>query len=169
MREIFIALISSSLTVVITSFFNYHFLIRKELRMQSTQYKTEILQSLYMPLMKEVNKAIHPLDGYNGLSNEEFKTIDEIITNNYQLVSPDLALIHRIIVEEHYLIFMGYPSNLVDEDKHLLNHLEYNFNFYRKELGLPYDKIEMKKALQETKITNGKINKRVKEENNKVF
>lgn len=136
--------------------------------MQSTQYKTEILKLLYMPLTKEVIKASHPLDGYKGLSDEEFKVIDRIIKNNYQLVSPDLALIHKIIVEEYFLINMGYPSNLIDEDRHLLNHLEYNFNFYRKELGLPYDKVEMKKALKETKIANGKIKKK-KEDGNEVF
>lgn len=168
MREIFIALISSSLTVIITSFFNYHFLIRKEIRMQSTQYKTEILKLLYMPLMKEVIKASHPLNGYKGISDEEFLEIDKIIRNNYLLVSPDLALIHKIIVEEYFIINSGNPSNLIDEDRHLLNHLEYNFNFYRKELGLPYDRTEMKKALQETKITNGKLKKK-KGDGNEVF
>lgn len=157
MREIIIALISSSLTVVITSFFNYHFLIRKEIRTQANQYKLEILQNLYTPLIKEVNNAKHPLDGYKGLSYKEFEAVDSLIKNSYHLVSPDLAFIHRIIGEEYFLINMGQPSSRIDEGKHLLNHLEYNFNFYRKELGLPFDTLEMKKALRETKIKNGKL------------
>ncbi|PSL41162.1 hypothetical protein B0H99_103298 [Planomicrobium soli] len=157
MREIFIALLSSSLTIVITSFFNYHFLIKKEIRMQANQYKTEILQMLYMPLMKEVNNANHPLDGYRGLSLEEFQAVDEIIKENYHLVSPDLALIHKIIIEEYFFISMGSPYLIIDEERFLLNHLEYNFNFYRKELGLPYNKEEMKKAMKESRIKDGKI------------
>ncbi|MCH4825777.1 hypothetical protein [Planococcus halocryophilus] len=157
MREIIIALISSSITIVITSFFNYHFLIRKEIRMQANSYKVEILQKLYMPLMKEINKGYHPLDGYLGLNKKEFENVDNIIKNNYQFVSPNLALIHQILIEESYLWDVGYTRGFLDEDKYLLNHLEYNFNFYRKELGLPYNKEEMKRASKESKIKDGKI------------
>ena len=161
MREVIIALLSSSITIVIASFFNYHFLVRKESRMQATSYKVEILEKLYMPLMKEVTKSELPFNGYMGLSEEGFNVIDRIIIDNYQLVSPDLALIHKILIEERHMNSNGYSGFLVDEDKYLLNHLEYNFNFYRKELGLPYNKEEMIKALNETKIVNGKVKKRV--------
>ncbi|WP_434401839.1 hypothetical protein M1Q06_04220 [Planococcus sp. 11815] len=163
MKEIIIALVSSSITIVITSFFNYHFLIRKETRLQANSYKVEILQKLYMPLIKEINKAYHPLDGYMGLSYEGFHVTDKIIKDNYQFVDPDLVLIHQILIEEYYLINSGaYQPKFIDEDKHLLNHLEYNFNFYKKELGLPYNKEKMENAWKEAKIRSGKLRTRNK-------
>ena len=98
----------------------------------------------------------YPFNGYMGLSEERFNVIDRIIIDNYQLVSSDSALIHKILIEERQMNSNGYPSFLGDEEKFLLNHLEYNFYFYRKELDLPYIKKEINKTLNETKIVSGK-------------
>ena len=51
-KEVIIALVSSSITIIITSFFNYHFQLMKEIRNEAVKYKTEILKNVYTPCIK---------------------------------------------------------------------------------------------------------------------
>lgn len=159
MREIFIALISSSLAILGTSFFNYYFLMRKEFRMQANSYKIEILQNIYTPIVKLLNKEVFPGDGYEGITFDTFSSIEEIVNNHYQLVSPELDSIIWSLKEE--INHGWHHSNEVrlDEDRALVDHVEFNFNFYRKELGLPYDKISFqieKKKVKKAQKSKGK-------------
>ena len=83
MREVIIALVSSSITIVITSFFNYHFQLMRELRNEAVKYKTEILRKVYTPLLKILVASIVPGDGYDGITKEAFFEIEEVIKGNY--------------------------------------------------------------------------------------
>ncbi|MEK5070345.1 hypothetical protein [Sporosarcina sp. FSL K6-1508] len=148
MREVIIALISSSITIVITSFFNYHFQIMKELRNEAVKYKTEILRKVYTPLLKILVAAVVPGDGYDGITKEAFFEIEEVIKGNYELVDPDLDsiiwAIKKDIRWEHY----EESLKLFDKNKLLLHHVELNFNFYRKQLGLPFNSAKLKKEMK---------------------
>ena len=66
MKEIIIALASSSITILITSFFSYHFQLMREVRNESVKYKSEILKKVYTPIIKilitmrwRTNEKIH--------------------------------------------------------------------------------------------------------------
>ena len=148
MREVIIALVSSSITIVITSFFNYHFQLMRELRNEAVKYKTEILRKVYTPLLKILVAAVVPGDGYDGITKEAFFEIEEVIKGNYELVDPDLDsiiwAIKKDIRWEHY----EESLKLFDKNKLLLHHVELNFNFYRKQLGLPFNSAKLKKEMK---------------------
>jgi len=142
-----IALISSSITIVITSFFNYHFRLRQEVRNESVKYTTEILKNVYTPILKILVAATVPGDGYDGITKEMLFEIEDIMKGNYELVDPHLnAIVYSLKKEvrwEHY----EESLKLFDKNKKLLTHVEHNFNFYRKRIGLPFDKTKMKKMM----------------------
>ena len=71
MKEVIIALVSSSITIIITSFFNYHFQLMKEIRNEAVKYKTEILKNVYTPVLKLLVAAIVPDDGYDGITKRD--------------------------------------------------------------------------------------------------
>ncbi|HJF33957.1 MAG TPA: hypothetical protein K8V56_19505 [Sporosarcina psychrophila] len=148
MREVIIALVSSSITIVITSFFNYHFQLMRELRNEAVKYKTEILRKVYTPLLKILVASIVPGDGYDGITKEAFFEIEEVIKGNYELVDPDLDSIiwsiKKDIRWEHY----EESLKLFDKNKRLLRHVELNFNFYRKQLGLPFNRAKLKNEIK---------------------
>lgn len=143
MKEIIIALISSSITIVITSFFTYHFQLMKEVRNESVKYKTEILIKVYTPILKSLRAAIVPGEGYDGITKEIFFEIEGIMKKNYELVDPDLDAITWALRKEIRLEHYEESSKLFDKNKKLLAHVEHNFNFYRKQLGLPYNKAKI--------------------------
>lgn len=147
-KEVIIALVSSSITIIITSFFNYHFQLMKEIRNEAVKYKTEILKNVYTPVLKILVAAVVPddgYDGYDGITKETFFEIEEVIKRNYELVDPDLDSIiwsiKKEIRREHY----EDSLKLFDKNKLLLRHVEIYFNFYRKQLGLPYNRTKLKK------------------------
>jgi hypothetical protein len=146
-KEVIIALVSSSITIVITSFFNYHFQLMKEIRNEAVKYKTEVLRNVYTPLLKILVAAVVPGDGYDGITKEAFSEIEEIIKGNYGLVDPDLDSIIWSIKKEIRWVHYEDSLKLFDKNKRLLHHVEFNFNFYRKQLGLPFDKTKLKKSL----------------------
>lgn len=157
MTGIFIALISSSLAIILTGSINYYFLIKKEFRMQANSYKIEILQNIYTPIVKLLNKEVFPGDGYEGISVNTFSSIEEIVEDNYQLVSPELDSIIWSLKED--IIHRSHDSyeTIIDDDRILVDHVGFNFNFYRKELGLPYDKISYK--IEKKKVTKAQKEK----------
>ena len=140
MKEIIIALASSSITILITSFFSYHFQLMREVRNESVKYKSEILKKVYTPIIKILKSAVVTGDGYDGITKESLFEIDDIVKRNYELVDPELdAIIWSLKKEirwEHY----EESSKLFDKNKKLLQHVEQHFNFYRKQLGLPFNK-----------------------------
>lgn len=146
MREVIIALVSSSITIVITSFFNYHFQKMKEIRIQSVKYKIDILKEVYTPILKSLVAVSVPGEGYDGITKETLFEIEDIIKKNYELVDPDLDSIAWSILEEIRKDHYEDNVKLFDKNKKLLTHVEHNFNHYRKQLGLPFN--------------NSKINKR---------
>lgn len=117
----------------------------KELRNEAVKYKTEILRKVYTPLLKILVAAVVPGDGYDGITKEAFFEIEEVIKGNYELVDPDLDsiiwAIKKDIRWEHY----EESLKLFDKNKLLLHHVELNFNFYRKQLGLPFNSAKLKK------------------------
>ncbi len=140
MKELIIALISSTITIMITSFFNYHFMTMKESRSHSYQYKTDILKNIYTPLLKKMMMSVIPGEEYEGITPETLNEIDVILLKEYELVDPKLDEIIWSIKEKirwnHYEDRIG----LYDERKVLYKHVEYHFNYYRSQLGLPFDK-----------------------------
>ncbi|MBE1554720.1 hypothetical protein [Sporosarcina limicola] len=146
MKEVIIALVSSSIAIVITSFFNYHFQLMKEIRNESVKYKTEILKSVYTPILKILVAVVVPGDGYDGITKETLFEIEDIIKRNYELVDPDLDSIIWLLKKEVRVEHYEESSKLFDKNKKLLCHVEHNFNFYRKRLGLPFDKVKIKKV-----------------------
>ncbi|WP_203248846.1 hypothetical protein [Sporosarcina beigongshangi] len=147
MREVIIALVSSSITIVITSFFNYHFRLRQEIRNESVKYTTEILKNVYTPILKILLSAIVPGDGYDGITKEMLFEIEAIMKRNYELVDPHLhSIIWSLKTEvrrEHY----EESLRLFDKNKTLLTHVEHHFNFYRKRIGLPFDKTKLTRTI----------------------
>jgi hypothetical protein len=146
-KEVIIALVSSSIAIVITSFFNYHFQLMKEIRNEAVKYKTEILKNVYTPLLKIRVAAVVPGDGYDGITKEVFSEIEEIIKRNYELVDPDLDSIFWSTKKGIRRVYYEYSKKLFDENKQLLRHIELDFNFYSKQLGLPFNKTKLKKYL----------------------
>lgn len=147
MREVIIALVSSSITIVITSFFNYHFQLRQEVRNESVKYTTEILRKIYTPILKILVAATVPGDGYDGITKEMLFEIEDIIKGNYELVDPHLNSIMYSLKKEVRWEHYEESLKLFDKNKRLLTHVEHNFNFYRKRIGLPFDKTKMKKMI----------------------
>lgn len=146
MKEVIIALVSSSITIIITSFFNYHFQLMKEIRNEAVKYKTEILKKVYTPVLKLLVAAIVPGDGYDGITKESFFEIEDIIKRNYELVDPDLDSIIWSIKKEVRWGHYEDSLTLFDKNKELLRHVELNFNYYRKQIGLPFNKTKLKKS-----------------------
>lgn len=142
-----IALVSSSITIVITSFFNYHFQLRQEVRNESVKYTTEILRNIYTPILKILVAATVPGDGYDGITKEMLFEIEDIIKGNYELVDPHLNSIMYSLKKEVRWEHYEESLKLFDKNKKLLIHVEHNFNFYRKRIGLPFDKLKMKKMI----------------------
>ncbi len=146
MKEVIIALVSSSITIIITSFFNYHFQLMKEIRNEAVKYKTEILKNVYTPVSKILVAAVVPGDGYDGITKESFFEIEEVIKRNYELVDPDLDSIIWSIKKEIRWGHYEDSLTLFDKNKELLRHVELNFNYYRKQIGLPFNKTKLKKS-----------------------
>jgi len=144
-KEVIIALVSSSITIIITSFFNYHFQLMKEIRNEAVKYKTEILKNVYTPVLKILVAAVVPGDGYDGITKESFFEIEEVIKRNYELVDPELDSIIWSIKKEIRLEHYEDSLKLFDKNKLLLRHVDLYFNFYRKQLGLPYNRTKLKK------------------------
>lgn len=119
----------------------------KEIRNESVKYKTEILKKVYTPILKILVAVIVPGDGYDGITKETLFEIEDIIKRNYELVDPDLDLIIWMLKKEIRWEHYEESSKLFDENMKLLRHVEHNFNFYRKQLGLPFNKGKLKKSL----------------------
>lgn len=121
----------------------------KEIRNESVKYKTEILKKVYTPVLKVLVASVVPGVGYDGITKETLFEIEGIMKKNYELVDPDLDSIiwalRKEIRWEHY----EESSKLFDKEKRLLSHVEHNFNFYRKQLGLPFSKAKIKRSLAE--------------------
>ncbi|MEK5038596.1 hypothetical protein [Sporosarcina sp. FSL K6-3457] len=147
MREVMIALVSSSITIVITSFFNYHFQLRQEVRNESVKYTTEILRNVYTPILKILVAATVPGDGYDGITKEMLFEIEDIMKNNYELIDPHLNSIMYSLKKEVRWEHYEESLKLFDKNKKLLTHVEHNFNFYRKRIGLPFDKTKMSRMI----------------------
>ena len=115
----------------------------KEIRNEAVKYKTEILKTVYTPILKILVAAVVPGDGYDGITKEIFSEIEDVIKRNYELVDPDLDSIiwsiKKDIRWEHY----EESLKLFDKNKLLFRHVELNFNFYRKQLGLPFDRTKL--------------------------
>ncbi len=115
----------------------------KEIRNEAVKYKTEILKTVYTPILKILVAAVVPGDGYDGITKEIFFEIEDVINRNYELVDPDLDSIiwsiKKDIRWEHY----EESLKLFDKNQLLLRHVELNFNFYRKQLGLPFDRTKL--------------------------
>jgi hypothetical protein len=144
-KEVIIALVSSSITILITSFFNYHFQLMKEIRNEAVKYKTEILKNVYTPVLKILVAAVVPGDGYDGITKESFFEIEEVIKRNYELVDPELDSIIWSIKKEIRWDHYEDSLKLFDKNKLLISHVELYFNFYRKQLGLPFNRTKLKK------------------------
>ena len=112
----------------------------KEVRNEAVKYKTEILKKVYTPILKILLAAIVPGEGYDGITKETLFEIEEIMKRNYELVDPALDSITWSLRKEIRLEHYEETSKLFDKNKRLLIHVEHNFNFYRKRLGLPFDK-----------------------------
>ena len=147
MKEVIIALVSSSITIVITSFFSYHFRLKQEVRNESIKYKTDILKNVYTPILKLLASAIIPGEGYDGITKETLFEIEDIVKGNYELVDPHLHSLVWVIKKEIRRQHYEQSAKLFDQDKKLFIHVESNFNFYRKQIGLPFDKTKIKKLL----------------------
>jgi uncharacterized protein YfkK (UPF0435 family) len=140
MKEVIIALVSSTITIIITSFFSYHFQLMKEIRNESIKYKSEILKKIYTPVLKILKAAVLAGEGYDGITKESLYEIDDIVKKNYELVDPELDAIIWSIKKEIRRDHYEDSLKLFDKNKKLFNHVELHFNFYRKQLGLPYNK-----------------------------
>jgi len=117
----------------------------KEIRNEAVKYKTEILKNVYTPVLKLLVAAIVPGDGYDGITKESFFEIEDVIKRNYELVDPDLDSIIWSIKKEIRWEHYEDSLKLFDKNKRLLHHVELNFNFYRKQLGLPFNRTKLKK------------------------
>ncbi|KAA0957704.1 hypothetical protein FQ085_06540 [Planococcus sp. ANT_H30] len=157
MREVIIALISSSLAIIFTNLVNYYFLIKQESRSQANSYKVDILHKVYTPITKLIMRDVYPGDGYEGITQDTFKSIETIVEDNYQLISPDMDRIIWSIREDIVISSQNQAQDKhnqfikLDEDSRLLDHVDYSFNYYRKELGLPFDKYILKIIRREIK------------------
>lgn len=76
MNESIIGLLVASVTIFLTNVFSYLFAIKKEARLQSTQYKIEILDKVYTPIYKILTTDIIPGDGYECIDDHQLESIN---------------------------------------------------------------------------------------------
>ena len=116
------------------------------MRSQSNQYKIDILTKIYTPMLKKLLSDVVPGDGYEGIRPETLLEIEKIMSEHYVLVDPDLSELIWFTQEDVRWDHYEDGIRLFDEDKLLLKYVERNFNHYRKQLGLPYDRKKLKKS-----------------------
>ena len=90
MNESIIGLLVAAMTILLTNIFSYLFAIKKEVRIQSTQYKIEILDKVYTPIYKILSRSVAPGDSYEGIDDHQLDRINEIVEEDVNLVDPNL-------------------------------------------------------------------------------
>lgn len=102
---------------------------------------------------------------------KQFEKIEKIIQESLELVDPQLELIIWILKEEYYIQSTHPNINYIslDEDRRLVDYVEFQYNNLRKQLGLPYDsgKISVLDRLENSKQTY-KVKKNSKRARSKI-
>lgn len=142
MNESIIGLLVAVITLFVTNILSYYFAIKKEVRLQATQYKLEMLDKVYTPIYKLLIIDIAPGEGYECIDDTILKSIIEITESNFNLVDPKLNSIIWKLKEEMFFKFEQQrnsddPFTYYDEDRVLFNHIEKYHNHLRKSLGFP--------------------------------
>ncbi|PIC66752.1 hypothetical protein CSV71_08030 [Sporosarcina sp. P21c] len=143
MNESIIGLLVAAVTIFITNIFSYIFAMKKEVRIQSTNYKIEILDKVYTPIYKILIQDVVPGDGYESIDDHQLESILKIAAENINLVDPKLdnilwKLREEVRYAERETQYNGFIY--LDEDRMLLYHIESYYNKLRKAIGLPYEK-----------------------------
>ena len=90
MNESIIGLLVAAVTIFITNIFSYLFAVKKEVRIQSTNYKIETLDKVYTPIYKILIHDVVPGNGYESIDDHQLESILEIAAENINLVDPKL-------------------------------------------------------------------------------
>lgn len=117
--------------------------MKKEVRIQSTNYKIETLDKVYTPIYKILIHDVVPGDGYESIDDHQLESILEIAAENINLVDPKLDnILWKLREEVRYADRETQYNHFIylDEDRMLLNHVESYYNKLRKAIGLPYEK-----------------------------
>lgn len=134
-------LVVSTGGVIITAILTHFFTVKREKFSKVFEYKLKILKDVYTPIYRIILEDVHPFDGYEGISIKQFEKIEKIIQENLELVDPQLESIIWILKEELYALYSHPNIDYVtlDEDRRLVDYVDFQYNYIRKQLGLPYD------------------------------
>lgn len=138
--KIFMLVVSTG-GVIITAILTHFFTTKREKFSKVFEYKLKILTVVYTPVYRILLEGVNPFDGYEGISIKQFESIEKIIQVNLELVDPQLESIVWILKEEKYALYSHSNIDYVslDEDRRLVDYVDFQYNYIRKQLGLPYD------------------------------
>ncbi|MGK8605500.1 hypothetical protein ACRS42_10270 [Bacillus thuringiensis] len=130
--------------VIITAILTHILTSKREKFAKTYEYKVKMLKDLYAPMYKILLQGIRVNSQYKGINSEQFKQIDEICRENIELVDP---ILQNIIYETDISIVFAEDfgnssesSSIRDKDRKLFAYVQYQYNYFRKDLGLPFDR-----------------------------
>lgn len=104
------------------------------------KYRLEILERMYTPIYRIIYKSVFPGNGYEGVDENDASLIINVVEQNIELADPILEELVWNLKEDLYHNANNRDRyNRFDENRKVLDHVNYNYNLLRKKLGLPYD------------------------------
>lgn len=128
-------------TAVLTSGLTYFLGSRKDRKTKIQENNTKLLDEVYEPIMRIIDRSIVPTDGYGGLSINSVNEIINIIENNSHIVDENLMDFCWIFKEELYIINFNNGGHYYsfDENRKFLNYVDRRRNILKRKTNRPYN------------------------------
>ncbi|WP_242315744.1 hypothetical protein [Bacillus cereus group sp. BfR-BA-01355] len=130
--------------VIITAILTHILTLKREKFAKTYEYKVKMLKELYAPMYKVLFQDIRTRSQYKGINSEQFKQLDEICRENIELVDPMLQnIIYEAAISSDFsedFENSSEPSLIRDKDGKLFAYVQFQYNYFRKNLGLPFDR-----------------------------
>lgn len=129
------------ITAVLTSGLTYFLGSRKDRKSNVYKNNTKLLDEVYEPIMRIIERCIIPTEGYEGLSIKAVNEIIETIEKHSHIVDKKLMDFCWGFKEELYII--GYDNGghyyIFDENRKFLDYAEHRRNILKRKVNRPYD------------------------------
>lgn len=141
--NLIIEIVKILITASLAAFLTYWFAFKKDREEKRYQAYKELLEKVYGPIIKKINNAIFPGDGYEGIYESNLTEIIDIIEDNLYIVDLRLETYAWWFKEE--IIHNNRSNNnnqyelVYDEDRKFIDYVLYRYHYIRKKTYLPYD------------------------------
>lgn len=128
------------ITAILTSGLTYFLSSLKDRKNRAYENRTKLIDEVYDPIMRIIDRTVDPLEGYDGLSANEVNKIIEIIDSHSFIADKKLIDFSWDFKEDIYILGSNNSGrNCFDNNRFFLDYIENEYNKLKKRVNRPYD------------------------------